>query len=296
MRLIFNIVDVLGFLLTALGTYLTIRNGSDCNIIRNELAVGIGILLIVFSVFGFHYFRKYEIAKSVILGREELIKAHYKAFQFSNELNRNKPPHITKCITEFSTICQHIRSGLRRFHKVEVSTCILYINKDEKNTIYAKTLSRDTDTFERREQSASISDIHVSIFNNTDFRHIFDSIKKKPIEQVHYFNNAIPLSVNYRNTHIHREWQYKYYCWYGLIPRLFAWKLPYRSTIVVPIIPRNSQKVETIEGFLCVDSPNMFVFSKKYDLPVIKELASSIYPALRTFNSKREKIMKNGKQ
>lgn len=295
MKWIIDLFSILGLPLTAIGTYFTIKSGVGEIIIKDEL-LRYGSIVLTLTLFGtYHYYKKYEIAKSVIRGRKELNKAHINALKFNDNLNKNQSVKLEKCITEFSNICQHLCTSLSRFHNVTISACISYVSRNSNdNKAYTNTLSRDINSSHQRQQVASIYNTFGYISENTDFSYIFESIKNTPIDEVYYFNNSIPLNLHYKNSHLHESWKKHYYSWYGLIPRIFNWKLPYRSTIVVPIVPINNQKQDSIEGFLCVDCPRMWVFSEKYDVPILKELASSLHPAMKNFNRKRNIIMNHG--
>lgn len=84
MRWFFDLITVLGFLLTVLGTYLTVRSESTSDIMQNEL-IHYGAPLLLLTTLGwFHWFRKYNIAKSVFNGRTDLNEAHIKAIDFAD--------------------------------------------------------------------------------------------------------------------------------------------------------------------------------------------------------------------
>ncbi len=74
-------LTVVEFFLTFLRTYLTIRSGNTV-IIHNEL-IRYGLIALLFSLAGwFHWFRKYQIAKSVFKGRTDLNKIELQAYVF----------------------------------------------------------------------------------------------------------------------------------------------------------------------------------------------------------------------
>lgn len=288
MRFFFDLITVLGFILTGLGTYLTLKSGANEKILENEIIRYGGIVLFVSLVALFRYWRKYEIAKSVIKGRAEINEAYIKASNLAQQLQNKKLP-LNKCLADFSEICQHISAGFRRFHKSHISVCLQYVNStegDEEN-LYVKALSRDLETCRKRKKQTTIYTNKDYINDNSDFRHIFNKIETSPPEDLFYFNNHLPLSFLYKNSHIHENWKKKYNnLIVGIYWRLFRWKLPYRSTIVVPVLPEDKQGKGLISGFLCVDSTHFFAFSKKFDLVILKEIAATLHPALHSFNQR----------
>lgn len=292
MRWLFDLITVLGFLLTALGTYLTVRSGSTSDIMQNELTCYGALLLLLTTVGWFHWFRKYNIAKSVFNGRTDLNEAHIKAINFAENWSKNKYS-IHECVNEYSKICQLITKGFSQFHNAEISITVKYINKDttmslgdNASSLYVKDLCRDINSNERRMLRATMHKNKKDyIAENSDFDHIYNIINRRPMEDVYFFSNCLPCHLGYKNTHIHADWDV---WWRRVIAFLtigmYCWGLPYKSTIIVPISSTTSQDREFIEGFLCADSTKPFVFSKKYDLSILKEMASVLYTMTSLIN------------
>lgn len=294
MRWLFDMLTVVGFFLTFLGTYLTIRSGNTV-IIHDEL-IRYGLITLLLSLVGwFHWFRKYQIAKSVFKGRTDLNEAHIKAIEFAKTWN-NRKKSINECVTEYSSICQLITKGLRQFHKAEINITVKYLNSEDdvegdtgySHKIYVKDLCRNIDSQQKRTQRATLhKNVIDYISDNTDFNHICSIISKRPIEDVYFFSNCLPCYIGYKNSHILKDWNKWWkrlmaFCTVGMS----NWKLPYKSTIIVPISSNSSQGHEYIEGFLCADSSIPFVFSKKYDLVIMQEMASVLYFMTKLINQK----------
>ena len=117
--------------------------------------------------------------------------------------------------------------------------------------------------------------------------HIYNIMNRRPMEDVYFFSNCLPCRIGYKNTHIHAD---RNVWWKRLVAFLtigmYYWGLPYKSTIIVPISSTTSQDREYIEGFLCADSSKPFVFTKKYDLAIMQEMASVLYSMTNIINRK----------
>lgn len=294
MRWFLDIITVLGFLLTALGTYLTARSGAASAIMQNEL-ITYGLPLLFFTTVGwFHWFRKYQIAKSVFNGRTSITEAHIMASDFSkNWANKNYSIH--ECITEYSKICQLMAKGFRQYHDTSISITVKYVNQDadagqsgKETSLYVKDLCRDIESNKKRAQRVTLHKNKKDyITANSDFAHIYKVMNSRPMDDVYFFSNCLPCCIGYKNTHIHKDWNVWWKRFIAFLTfGLYCWDLPYKSTIIVPISSTSSQGCEYIEGFLCADSTKPFVFSKKYDLVIMQEMAGVLYTMTNQINHK----------
>lgn len=79
MRWLFDIITIIGFFLTIVGTYLTIRSGAAVELMRDEIicygSIGLVVSLLLFC----HWFKKYQIAKAVFKSMTSINEAHVKA-------------------------------------------------------------------------------------------------------------------------------------------------------------------------------------------------------------------------
>lgn len=152
------------------------------------------------------------------------------------------------------------------------------------------TLVRDrmsSDDIRRQRRANSPQTKHL-VDENTDFREIYSN------GQNFFLCNNLPRLRDYSNTSIKH---------YGgdpasrppLIVGPWAfwrnWKLPYISTLVVPIMPATAATTDTEQhgltevGYLCVDSPARGVFQRRYDVPLMEAFSDAIYPLLRRYHS-----------
>ena len=86
--------------------------------------------------------------------------------------------------------------------------------------------------------------------------------------------NNLPNRANYENTSFQI---------YGEIDpelnpeeRFEKWTLPYKSTLVVPILPYGLWD-EELFGYLCIDSADINYFDKDMDVKISHTVADSIY-------------------
>lgn len=280
MRWIFDIITILGFGLTAVGTYLTAKSGEAAVLIQTPIVKVSLIIAVIAAVGWYHYYHKSMIMKSVLEGRDHIAGALHMISEVSRQ-NTSKT-NVQKGIEQLSEICQKVSAGMRKYHTPNISVCIQYINKDNLGP-YVKVLCRNTDS-KKRHDKRPISALTKDYINeNTDFQYIIPMLSIVNSEKIYYINNALPFSPFYRNSRFSKSKRIKYYGHLGIFYRICDWELPYKSTLVVPIIEENKGTC-TIQGFLSIDSPKYFSFSRKYDLPIIRHLADALAPVIGNYN------------
>ena len=131
--------------------------------------------------------------------------------------------------------------------------------RDKSNT------KRDTETYKN---------IEHKIFNNSCFNHIFSHLTGNQKNKLFYINNDIEGSKDYQNTskQAHEDG-----------------KLPYKSEIVVPIIPLSNEtdREYNLFGFICVDSPQKNSFDDNYDLAILQGVADGIYDIIQQWSQRK---------
>ncbi|MBD5261378.1 MAG: hypothetical protein HDS38_04520 [Bacteroides sp.] len=279
-----DFLTVFGFLLTALGTYLTYRASAAGNIINNELFIG-GCILVLITTFGwFRYFHRAKLFESIIECRGHLDDAKNMIMELGRD--NKKCGHIQQCPAVLSEICQKIAVSFRKFHEPEIAVCIHYVNRNETGKAYVNILCRNTDSKRRPESTDPPATEIDYIDDNTDFKSIFPKLRSSSIHNIYYFNNFLPWSCGYKNSHFSSETQKKYYGRMGFFHRVYDWKLPYKSTIVVPLIVEEYPRKREIQGFLSIDSTRQWAFSRDHDLPLLIGLAKDITPIIKIYANK----------
>lgn len=124
---------------------------------------------------------------------------------------------------------------------------------------------------------------------NSDFRYIFDESINLKLKNKFFLCNDLCAYEYYRNTRIDYDNFPPENKWYTLAKYLKSkhWPLPYRSSLVVPIIPLTEDKIGThkLEGFLCVDSDKKGAFDER-DVDIMRGVADGMYATMRTLRQK----------
>jgi hypothetical protein len=129
-------------------------------------------------------------------------------------------------------------------------------------------LCRDREHSEKRDTD-NYKGVDHTIIGNTAFRKVLNNVLRKSSKIFAYINNSISNTKDYDNTskEVYPD---------GI--------LPYKSEIVVPIIPaeRDIHRVYDALGFVCVDCISENKFDSKYDVPLLEGVADGIYDILST--------------
>ena len=212
--------------------------------------------------------------------------------QVFTALMRRRPEQLGT-IEEVTNVCRVVTNRLGRILSMVTGTrcsvCIKVIPlNDDSDRPRVATLCRD-DTSIERETGRSPVEAWMStledpdaiqhwINENTDFAEV---LRRAGTPQFVYISNNLPSEPFYWNT------SFKIY---GdprktSIPflRSLTWPLPYRSTVVAPIGGRDTSGRYTLSGFLCVDSASRYVFSRRYDVPLITAAAESMYALISRY-------------
>ena len=196
------------------------------------------------------------------------------------------------CITRdedkcFLDVCNNLTNAFSLITGANCSCCIKTFDPPEDRTstvnqFFISTLCRDSKPQQRKNKTR---DIHHDLDRNTDFRAIF-----RHRNDVFYANN-LPLLSNYANT------SFEVYGDPKDVPTPFLrsfirdrqWPLPYKSTIVAPIVSQNHKDIhnDTLVGFLCIDSPARGAFNRRYDVDMVKSLAIALYPMISSWYDRR---------
>lgn len=134
---------------------------------------------------------------------------------------------------------------------------------------------RDTSRFNQR--------VKHWVEENSDFLHIVENIEDE--RECLFFANNLPWRYDYRNTSFQL---------YGkpspnMFMRLWRWRLPYRSAIVVPILPRVREPSDELLGFLCVDSARLVAFRHSHDVELMRGVADAVYNVISPL-TERERV------
>lgn len=282
--------DYLGFIITTFGTifgaigiYTGFNKSPDLNFIQWSL-----IWLTVM------FFTLTLIFLQSTIRNKRYKKAYPKinrAFSVINELfeDDHKIDDLPTCLSHFEQFCTHLSETFNLITNRKCSACIKIFEQTQNLDVCTITFCRDSEskTSEKRVNPEDDNTIHY-LKGNTDFIYIFENRDNEGEEFKYYFSNSLPFEDFYINTRIDSA-KYPPKCKLPLlkeIKRYAKWHLPYRSTIIVPIALLSNRRINEgkIAGYLCIDSPRMNAFNRKYDTQILRGVADGIYSSVRKIN------------
>ena len=249
-----GIASILGLLLT-IASYFTTEN--PIHIWLLSLTSIIFIFLLWWNL------KQHNIATKYLKGESEIRKIH-------NKINLDTPSIKQKnfdgIVHELSDLCTEISEAFKEIKNEEIGVCIKYINGNVENP-YVKTLCRDFHSKKREKKYKNVGFDYIS--QNTDFTHIIRQMNdKQDFNMLYYFANDLVNKHQYNNTHLKEvDLPSSLWCYFE---RQRKWPLPYRSTIVVPLLSSDNM---CIDGFLCIDSPSSNGFIKERDVVIMQQIA-----------------------
>jgi len=234
----------------------------------------VSVLIIGFMFFWYFISSLYMKAK---WGRErkyaQTIDLLGSGFSELHKLNRVKDYDYQKAITACDKLLSSLATAITMVSGTTCCATIKILVTNETESSDPDNFKLSTLTFSRSSLQRKTEDKKVNhwIHQNTDFLEILKNIDKR--KGISFFRNWLPFSFGYQNTSFQI---------YGtpsenVFLRYFRWPLPYKSTIVVPICPCDSQNTKNLVGFLCVDSGKLGAFRKNYDVQLIQGVADGLY-------------------
>jgi hypothetical protein len=253
-----------------------------------SILVAIGVIFSAF-LFRFFYFLFPNSWKHILLQKREtvygdtiiLLKDAFSKVHVTRSLSPNIPDDAF--INTMRFLCDKLKEICDNKTKSNCSVCIKVLRPDgseEINQNYGyvvTTLCRDN-VSSNRDQNPKYSLIKHRVFANTCFNTILSNFYANRKGDLFFFQNSLPKLENYMNTSFEV---------YGELSkkiktekeRRLNWTLPYKSEIIVPIIPsilENNTELKLI-GFICIDCKDENLFEEKYDIPIIQGVAEGIY-------------------
>jgi hypothetical protein len=237
--------------------------------------------------------RKARYAETLSLLNDGFAEIH-KQFRFedlkhdglSNSNISVNLPHLTKNTAQsiLTSLCTKLSTTFKTITGYNCPVCIkIYkgnkVSSKNKNLL-VYTLVRDSESSSKRSASDINQDIKHLINENTDFSYIFRNYKK-PNGKIFFCNDLVKIE-NYKNTSFKA---------YGNPPtleyekRLQKWTLPYKSTIVVPILPNHPLDHINcpILAYLCVDCEKRDIFAKEFDVDLMCGVADGLYNLMKIY-------------
>ena len=268
----------------------------------------VAYLVITYFLGGTFYTKtKYVIALIIILPllvlsfvlhkRKSKFKRYYdafpeigKAFSYIHQINSPLPrnPDLAEDMEMLKYFCTYLALEYSKITNSICAVCIKFIKIE-----YIETLIRDhySQSFRNEvEIKDRQNNIKHKLSENSHFRYIFDhEIGDKKLSSKYFLGKDLAIEPDYQNSRIK---DVKLPPNKGIVNRFKrkrAWSkyLPYRTTLVVPIVPLNTVSLHNVrlEGYLCIDSNKPNVFSVR-DAAIIRGVADGIYPSIIKFRDK----------
>lgn len=205
-------------------------------------------------------------------------------FSYLHQTNRTESKNAELIIQNLSNLCDSLANAFKSVYGEHIGVCIKFlVNKETRPLVqtlvrdsYSKTIQRKTGTNDK---------IQHWLDGNSDFDFIYSNFNDDNIDTSFYYEPKLPICRDYKNTRLKNSWLPKrnFYIFENIVRRKF-WPLPYRSTLVVPIIPlqANEQTQDKIRGFLCIDSPKENCFLCETDINILKGVSDGLFNQIDT--------------
>ncbi len=217
----------------------------------------------------------------------ESIKTINYAFGELNKLRLKgyKDPVMVK--NAFQHFCNATAESFSYRTGVDVSACIKVVKSasvslTKPRLIEIMTFVRDKNS-ERERSVESYDNEPIILFENTDFYRIYRAIEKKEYKKAIFFCNDLPALNDYKNTRIKDDLSDLVDKGKTTEERLELrnkhWNLPYRSTIVLPILPYGPHYDPDTQliGYICIDALEKQAFNRDIDVEVLRGMADTLY-------------------
>ena len=174
-------------------------------------------------------------------------------------------------------MCDYFAQALTNINYGPVAVCIKFLSEKGGRAVVL-TLVRDPRSASKHRKYEPADPTDHWIEENSGYALIYSRMRQTHVEPF-LFQRFLPWAKSYKNTRLPADWNKPKVWVIGFLLRHFRWPLPYKSSITVPIVPLdpNLHSQQAIRGYLCVDSPRNWSFSKRYDVDMIRGMADGIY-------------------
>ena len=241
-----------------------------------------GILCVYFVVYNFWLLTRYRKKTKYADAYGEINLG----FSYLHSLRRIDNPSIKDILPDLVKLCDAVSHAFSKIYGCKIGVCIKFIVNDNDRP-RCETLVRDSNSNSQSRKSGTQDETKHWIDANSDFQFIYDNFNDDNVQTSYYLEQHLPNCHDYKNTRLKYNWNPKtYWPFLARYARKWNWPLPYRSTLIVPIVPllANEQSQDAIRGFLCVDSASEGIFNKYYDVDIMKGVADGIYNQIDLIN------------
>jgi len=236
----------------------------------------LGILCLFFL--GYSYYLIYKYRRKVKYAN--IFQDINIAFANLHSIDRNAELSAENIIQNLNHLCDNISNAFKKLNDCDVGVCIKFLSYENKRP-KAETLVRDSFSKNNGRKTGSSDKVKHWIENNSDFDFIYRNYENENIDTTFFYEPRLPVKRDYVNTRLDKNW-FKEKGIPAFAQNYFrrrSWPLPYRSTLVVPIVPLNAdeQNQEVIRGFLCLDCSSENMFNKHIDVNILKGISDGLY-------------------
>ena len=282
MKFFFDYVVLILSILGSIASIISLCFGKDIE--ATVSIIVLGILVLVTIIHDWLYAYK--------LRRKEMYANLYAELNTANSQIRNieiTDPQIgTNCLM---TYCESVSTIFSLLKGHRIGACVKLLSEDTSSKAILITQARDSYSQAHNRKTGTADKTEHTMEANSDFSFIYNNLESD-LEDTSFFHSAnLIKESDYRNSRLN-NWQVKKI---PLVPkciiRNFTWPLPYKSTIVVPILPlnSNSQAQINLRGFLCIDSKKTNTFNIPVDKDILRGMAAELCPII----DKLIKLMNN---
>lgn len=275
------LISVLGSLasIIAFGIYFSPH-------LDNQGVIGViflGIISLIFIGYSFVLIAKYRkriryagIFEEMNVGFSEL-----------HQIDRKETPSIELIIQKLGFLCDNLSNAFSLINDQKIGVCIKFLTFKGKRPIVT-TLVRDRYSKSKNRKTGTADNTEHFIELNSDFQFIWDNFDNENIETSYYHEKHLPTCKDYKNSRLNSDWKGKMKL--GIFDNFIRrkqWPLPYRSTLVVPIVPllADEQNQKAIRGFLCLDSSSEGKFNPQIDVDILKGISDGLYNKIDKLNT-----------
>ncbi|MFC2186520.1 hypothetical protein ACFCT7_04310 [Fulvivirgaceae bacterium LMO-SS25] len=205
-------------------------------------------------------------------------------FAAMHSLDRKDEMTLDDLAVALIGVCDGLSNAFSKINGHKIGVCIKHLEFDNGHAL-VKTLVRDQNSKANNRKTGDADTTKHWLTGNSDFNFIYSKFDDDNVDTTSYVEKRLPIKIDYLNSRL-KNWPPKKLIIGNNLNRRKQWPLPYRSTIVVPIVPllADDQNQQALRGFLCIDSPNESSFYEKVDVNILKGVADGIYRKIDIIN------------
>lgn len=236
----------------------------------------LGLICVYFIIYNFWLLSIYRKRARYAYAYEDINMG----FAALHQLRRKENVVEADIVSNLEIVCTTLSGVFGRIYGTNIAVSIKYIVSGKDGRPKVETLVRDGKSKMDRPTGKGDA-INHWIEKNTDFNFIYQNIDDKTVDTSFFLERHLPQRHDYQNTRLGKDWP-PTQCRWSLMDRWVRsrnWKLKYKSTLVVPVVPlcADEHSLVSLRGFLCIDSPHEGQFNDSFDVAILKGIADGLY-------------------